>query len=581
MTDTARPPAVPDPRLRARPGARPRAAAGLALVTAAGLLAPLAAAPAAAAAGASADASTDVRADVRAPGRLAPLEDTWGDDTTREDEAASRATGTWSAPADQGSAFVLTRETGAQAVWAMPAADGGPTTGRGVGVAILDTGIAPVAGLDAPGAVVEGPDLSLESQSPALRGLDGFGHGTHMAGLVGGRDAELELGEEVSPERFSGMAPGATLVDVKLGTADGAVDVSQVVAALDWVVEHRAETGVRVVNLSYGTGSTQPADLDPLAHAVESAWRAGVVVVVAAGNDGEGGPSPLTMPAADPWVLAVGSSDHRGTPSRADDAVGAWTSSGTDARRPDLLAPGKSVVSLRVPGSLADVEHPEGRVTGDAEGRFFRGTGTSQSAAVVSGAAALLLQRDPSLTPDQVKGLLVASAEPLAGDGSPVQGAGELDVLGAVQLLDAQRAAGGVPAHAQQHAVSTGLGSLEASRGGVHVVDPGTGAALTGEQDVFGVAWDAPSWAAASSAGTAWDGGAWRGSVWAADGWAGPGAWGSVEWQGASWTGRSWRSTSWTSAVWEGRSWRDQSWTGRSWRDESWSGRSWRGYQAW
>ena len=564
---------VPPLPARRRPGARPAAAVGVAL--AAGLLAPLAAAPAASAAPRAA-----------APAPLAPLDDAWGDDTTHEDEAATRATGQWRAEADQGSAYSLTRDTGAQAVWAMPAADGGPTTGRGVGVAVLDTGIAPVAGLDAPGAVVDGPDLSFESQSPQLAGLDAYGHGTHMAGLVGGRDGELALGQAVDPDRFYGMAPGSTLVDVKLGTADGGVDVSQVVSALDWVVEHRDETGVRVVNLSYGTGSTQSPELDPLAHAVENAWRAGIVVVVAAGNDGESGPSPLTMPAVDPWVLAVGSADHQGTPSTADDQVGAWTSTGTDARRPDLLAPGKSVVSLRVPGSAADVEHPEGRVTGDVEGRFFRGTGTSQSAAVVSGAVALLLQRDPSLTPDQVKGLLVASADALAGDASPVQGAGVLDVREAVELLDAQRAAGGVPAYAQQHATSTGLGSLDASRGGSHVVDPETGEALVGERDVFGVAWDAPAWAAASSAGTAWDGGTWRGSVWAADGWAGTGVWGPVAWERVSWSGLDWSRVSWSRVSWSRVSWSADdfsrvSWSRVSWSADDWSRVSWSGYRAW
>ena len=566
---------TPPTHAHRRPGARPAAAAGVALAAAAGLLAPLVVAPAATAA---------ARTAVPAP--LAPLEDAWGDDTTGEGADAARATGRWRAASDQGSAFSLTRTTGAQAVWAMPAADGGPTTGRGVGVAVLDTGIAPVPGLDAPGAVVDGPDLSFESQSPALRGLDAYGHGTHMAGLVGGRDDELELGEEVSPHRFYGMAPGSTLVDVKLGTADGGVDVSQVVAALDWVVAHRAETGVRVVNLSYGTGSTQATELDPLAHAVENAWRAGIVVVAAAGNAGESGPSPLTMPAVDPWVLAVGSSDHQGTPSGVDDRVGAWTSSGTDARRPDLLAPGKSVVSLRVPGSAADVEHPEGRVAGDAEGRYFRGTGTSQSAAVVSGAAALLLQRDPSLTPDQVKGLLVASAVHLKQDSSPVQGAGELDVLGAVQLLDAQRAAGGVRAYAQHQATSTGLGSLEASRGGSHVVDPVTGDVLVGERDVFGVAWDAPAWAAASSGGTAWDGGTWRGSVWAADGWAAPGVWGPAAWSRVSWSGLDWSRVSWSRVSWSADEWSRVSWSADewsrvSWSADDWSRVSWSGYRAW
>jgi len=141
-----------------------------------------------------------------------------------------------------------------------------------------------------------------------------------------------------------------------------------------------------VLNLSYGTDSLQPSTIDPMAHAVENAWRAGIVVVVAAGNDGEKGSPALTMPASDPYVIAVGSSNHNGSDKATKTTIGAWTNDGTSARRPDLLAPGKSIVSLRLPGSNADTEHPEGLVKGDVTGRMFRGTGTSQSAAVVSGA---------------------------------------------------------------------------------------------------------------------------------------------------------------------------------------------------
>ena len=114
---------------------------------------------------------------------------------------------------------------------------------------------------------------------------------------------------------------------------------------------------VRVLNLSYGTDSVQPWQVDPLARAVENAWDNGIVVVAAAGNGGASADS-LTMPAIDPHVIAVGAVDHSGTPSTSDDVVADFTSAGSAARRPDVLAPGKSVVSLRVPGSFADVEHP-------------------------------------------------------------------------------------------------------------------------------------------------------------------------------------------------------------------------------
>ncbi len=154
-----------------------------------------------------------------------------------------------------------------------------------------------------------------------------------MAGLIAGRDSAVVAGNETDEDHFVGMAPDARLVSVKLGTADGGVDVSQVIAGIDWVVSNRASHNIRVLSLSYGTDSAQPSTLDPLAHAVENAWRAGVVVVVAAGNDGEDGLRPLTMPAIDPFVIAVGSSDHHGTHRPEDLRVGLWTNSGTDIRR--------------------------------------------------------------------------------------------------------------------------------------------------------------------------------------------------------------------------------------------------------
>ncbi|WP_143425098.1 S8 family serine peptidase [Geodermatophilus pulveris] len=516
-------------------------------------------------------------------GALVALDEVWGDDDTHEDEQASLATGRWEADHDLGSTHIIAKATGAENVWSQSDPHDGQRklTGHGVGVALIDTGVTPVHGLDGPGKVVNGPDLSLDSQSANLRHLDGYGHGTHMAGIIAGRDGGVRSGSENDKQYFVGMAPDARIVNVKAGAADGSVDVSQVIAGIDWVVTNRASHNIRVLNLSYGTDSAQSYELDPLAHAVESAWRAGIVVVVAAGNDGESGPRPLTMPAIDPFVIAVGSSDHLGYDDRALHVVGSWTNSGTSARRPDLLAPGKSVVSLRVHGSFADAGHPEALVTGDASGRLFRGSGTSQSAAVVAGAAALLLQQDPRLTPDQVKGVLMTNADRLRADDSPVQGAGVLDVKGAHEQVKS----GLVPAHTQSWAHSTGTGSLDAARGGVYLTDPATSTALRGEQDVFGVQWDATAWAAASSARTAWSGGTWRGTVWTGDGWS-DGAWPTVAWTTPSWTGvawgdRSWSRMSWRADDWQRMSWRDDDWQRMSWRADDWQRMSWRVADVW
>jgi len=471
--------------------------------------------------------------------------------------------------------WYVTKTSGAQHVWdkADPNDRHRKLTGHGVGVALIDTGISPVEGLANEGKIVNGPDLSFESQASNTRYLDGYGHGTHLAGIIAGKDSAAKAGHESDEKYFSGMAPDATLVNVKVGDSDGSADVSQVIAAIDWVVQNQAEHNIRVLNLSYGTDSKQPSTVDPLAHAVENAWRAGIVVVVAAGNDGESGATTLTMPAADPYVIAVGSSNHNGSNKFEDTTVGAWTNQGTSARRPDLLAPGKSLVSLRVPGSLVDSEHPEGLIAGDPTGRVFRGTGTSQSAAVVSGASALLLQRNPDLTPDQVKGLLRSSADKLKKpklDRDTTQEAGLLNVKEALELLEKKS----VPEYQQSWSPSTGTGSLEASRGGSHVADPDTEDVLNGEEDIFGVAWDAPTWAAASAQRRSWSGGTWRSSEWAGSGWS-DSSWAAVDWSRRSWSNVDWARRSWSTRSFLRRSWSGEDWQRRSWSASEFSRRSW------
>jgi serine protease AprX len=429
--------------------------------------------------------------------------------------------------------------------------------GHGVGVALVDTGVAPVKGLTS-GNVVNGPDLSFESQSDN-RYLDTFGHGTHMAGIIVGNDPRTLL----SSDRFQGIAPGARLTSLKVASADGAVDVSQVVAAIDWVVQHRNDdprNPIRVLNLSYGTDGAQDYRLDPLTHAVENAWRAGIVVVVAGGNSGTDRPN-LNNPAYDPYVLAVGASDTRGTVSASDDLVPEFSSRGSSARRVDLVAPGRSIASLRDPGGYLDSAYPSARVGT----RYFKGSGSSQAAAVVSGAVALLLDSRPDLTPDQVKALLRSSAEDMPYADAAGRGDGELDVYRAYQTS--------TPRGTQSWTRSTGLGSLEAARGTQHVADEGV--ELTGEQQVLGP-FDARRWAPASAAFDAWDGGTWAGGDLTGPCWCDT-SWSGKSWSGKSWSGKSWSGSSWTGKSWSGKSWSGDTWSGKSWSGSSWTGKSWSG----
>ena len=437
-------------------------------------------------------------------------------------------------------------------------------TGDGVGVALVDTGVVPVPGLTAD-AVVTGPDLSFESQSDAHRHLDSFGHGTHMAGIIVG-DAPPSVPGLSSG--FTGVAPDARLTSVKVGAHDGGVDVSQVIAAIDWVVEHRNDDPrhpIRVLNLSYGTDGTQDRLTDPLTHAVENAWRAGIVVVASGGNDGTSADS-LSNPAYDPFLLAVGASDTQGTSARSDDTVPEFSGRGNASRRVDVVAPGRSIASLRSPGSFLDVAHPGARV-GE---HLFKGSGTSQAAAVVSGAVALLLEQRPELTPDQVKALLRATADPLPAADGAGQGAGEVDLVEA-SLTPA-------PGAVQTFPPSTGTGSIEASRGSHHVADGGV--ELVGEHHVLGP-WSR-RWAEDSAAGTAWDGGVWNGRTWTGDcwcatSWSGP-AWSSAAWRGDSWAGEPWSGRSWPGHGWDGTSWVGHGWDGHGWDGHGWDATSWVGH---
>ena len=429
-------------------------------------------------------------------------------------------------------------------------------TGDGVDIALIDSGVVPVDGLTVPGKVINGPDLSFESQAENLRYLDTFGHGTHLAGIIAGRD---DAGSE-----FSGMAPDARLLSVKVADAQGAVDISQVIAAIDWVVQHRYDEGmnIRVINLAYGTDGVQPYQVDPLSHAVERAWKAGIVVVVAAGNDGNA--ALLRNPAINPFIITVGAAENSASQISG---VAPFSNCGTSERFVDIVAPGRSILSLRSPGSYIDQQHPGAAV----DGTYFLGSGTSQAAAVVTGGIALLLDQRPELTPGQVKALLMDNAEYVQDASFTCQGAGALDL----RAVDRARTPN-VKSTTQTFEPSDGTGSLEAARGSNHVSDEGV--ALEGEMDIMGNPWTGYCGIDGSTTclDTLWDGGTFNGTEWTGLSWSGL-SWSGVSWSGLSWSGLSWSGLSWSSKDWSTASWNGLSWSGLSWSGLSWSGLSWSG----
>ena len=275
-------------------------------------------------------------------------------------------------------------------------------TGHGVGIAVIDSGVtAPAAFGD---RLVIGPDLTADGGTDA-HGVDRTGHGTHLAGLAAGA--------------CTGVAPGAHVVSIKAAGEGGETDPMAVVAAIDWAVDNRRILQLGVVLLAFG--ADQLDGYDPLAEAVARAWRAGLVVVTSAGNEGD---APLPTPAHIADVLTVGAGELvDGAWQRCD-----FSNTGRDGERADLLAPGRSVVGPVAPGSDAAAAPATSFVGTD----HVKGSGSSQAAAVAAGAAALLLEADPGLTPDEVKRILCTSA--IRVD-DPAAGAGALDLELALAAL--------------------------------------------------------------------------------------------------------------------------------------------------
>lgn len=382
-------------------------------------------------------------------------------------------------------------------------------TGAGTTVAVIDTGVDTTG--DLAGRVVQAVDFTSDGDN-----LDHYGHGTFVAGLIAGTGAH-------SAGAITGVAPGAKLVSLKISGADGATDVTLVLEALEWVQDFAATYNIRVVNLSLGFASQQSYAVDPLDYAVERLWNAGVVVVTAAGNGGSAG--PILAPGNDPYVITVGASNDRTTLNSSDDRLASFSSVGPTAdglTKPDLLAPGRSVVSSRSPGSTVDVANP----TSAINDVYAKGSGTSFSTAVVSGVAALVLDRSPWLTPNQVKLRLVATARVLPGGITPGTGTGVVDAFAAtMSTLTASANLTATPA--------VGGGSLQATRGPACLRDA-TGACMSDSDANAALGYD-PS----ADPTAPWSGSQWVGSQWVGNQWVGS-QWVASQWVGSQWVGSQW-----------------------------------------
>jgi serine protease AprX len=402
-------------------------------------------------------------------------------------------------------------------------------TGQGVTVAVVDTGIAQVpdlAGRIVPVTQGLGPPKPCKNLSGELNCDDAYGHGTFVAGVIAGNGAS-------SGGRWKGIAPGARVLSVKIAGANGAADVSNVLAAIQWVVSFKDDYGIRVLNLSLGTDSTQTYRTDPFNYAVQRAWEAGIAVVVAASNMGPA-PGTIAKPGDDPWVITVGATDDRGTRALGDDFLPDFSARGPTAAdqlpKPDVVAPGAHIISLRAPGSTVDATYPT-----YVDGSYRRGSGTSMAAGVVSGAAALLLQRNPAATPNRVKYALTATARDGASDDPLAVGAG---------VVDAYRAAFSAPPGEANQGLdrSNGFGSLGGSRGSVQTQgdDPVAtvlGSTLGATLTVQLLLWNPGVYVNAD----------WRPADWYLSTWA------LFRFYRLGWYGTDWPGSKWHEATWYGQ----------------------------
>ncbi|MBE7435915.1 MAG: S8 family peptidase [Anaerolineales bacterium] len=365
-------------------------------------------------------------------------------------------------------------------------------------------------------AVVSHPSSGLESQTSSETGLesqamvtlstgeeiaiqdigyDDYGHGTHVAGIIGG------AGQSSEGARI-GNAPAVNLVNVKVTGADGSGYLSDLIYGLQWIYENRAAYNIRVVNISMNSATPESYHSSPVDAAVEILWFNGIVVVVSAGNNGTGsGPVELLPPANDPFVITVGATDDMGTPWLFDDAIANFSAYGTTEdgyAKPDLVAPGRNIISLLAStNSTVYVEHPDHRV----DDNYFRMSGTSMSAPMVTAAVVLMLQRNPNLNPDQVKYRLMATSNSSwAGYDHEKAGSGYLNTFAAVMGDTIETANTGIP---PSQMLTTGS-------------DPIT----------------------------------WGSAGWNSAGWNSAG-WNSVNWDSIAWSSAGWNSAGWNTDYWD------------------------------
>jgi len=401
---------------------------------------------------------------------------------------------------------------GAPADWTTDA-----TSQQAPTIAVVDSGV-DATRADFGGRVLG--QVNLTSLAPNSPG-DGYGHGTFIAGIAAG-----------GADGYAGVAPTANIYSLDVMNDAGEATVADVIAACDWILQNKSTYDIRVANFSLHASSPASLFFDPLDQAVEKLWLNGVVVVTAAGNyavDGQESGVPFA-PGNDPFVITVGAADIAGTVDTADDTAAPWSAWGYTPdgfMKPDLAAPGRYIVGPVTDGAGLAVERSDHVV---APG-YMELSGTSFSAPMVAGAAAMLLAQHPDWTADQVKGALMVSATATPSATPDSLGVGELNVAGAQQVSDPPNP-------------NAGLDQFLTSTDGT-------------------TTFDAAAWQTAALSDAAWSDAAWSDAAWS------DAAWASAAWSDAAWSDAAWASAAWSDAAWSDAAWSDAAWSDAAWADAS------------
>jgi serine protease AprX len=405
--------------------------------------------------------------------------------------------------------------------------------GQGITVAIIDSGIQKDWDFS--------HLLQREKFNPDSNSINDFyGHGTHVAGIIGGNG-------NTSKGRYVGVAPGVNLIGLKVSDERGRAYESDTVEALEWVHIHKDKYNIRVVNLSVNSSVEGSYHDSPLAAAVEILWLNGVVVVVSSGNtDSSTSFNPVkAAPANDPFVITVGASDEKLTADLSDDVLTSFSARGQTQDgylKPEIVAPGRNIISVLSQSSSWEDKY-EDRAVWDDE--YIRLSGTSMSAPMVAGAAALLLQAEPNLTPDQVKYRLVNTAGNL--EGFPY-----LNVHAALTTKTSDSANQGIVPHMLLAKMAMiAYWSYEAG----------------GETcDWENIDWASVNWNSIDWASVNWDSINWDTVNWDSVNWN------SVNWNAVNWNSVNWNSVNWNSVNWNSVNWNSVNWNSVNWNSVQWNG---------